>query len=308
MQSLIIATRQSELALWQANFVKTTLEQHYPGITITLLPMTTEGDRFLATALNKIGGKGLFIKELETALLDGRADIAVHSMKDLPAELPEDLCLAAICEREDPRDALVSTRFMSLAALPVGARIGSSSLRRQCQIKALRPDLQIELLRGNVPTRLKRLDAKEFDAIILAAAGLIRLGFRHRISQYLSPEESLPAVGQGALGIECRAQDVAMQQLLAVLSHPQTQACVRAERAVNQALHGGCHVPLAAYATIANDHTHLQLRALIGAPDGTQIIQTHAYGLLQDAEQLGQQAAADLLRQGGANLLGMDNR
>jgi len=296
-----IATRKSALALWQAEFVKAQLEHFHPGIVVELVPMSTQGDKILDTPLAKIGGKGLFVKELETAMLEDRADIAVHSMKDVPVEFPEGLMLSTICEREDPRDAFVSNRYADLAELPEGAVVGTSSLRRQCQIKAVRPDLQIRDLRGNVNTRLAKLDAGEFDAIILAAAGLIRLGFVERIRNYISIEQSLPANGQGAVGIECRSADVALQALLAPLEHAKTRSAVLAERAMNRALQGGCQVPIGAFAVLEGEQ--LWLRGLVGQLDGREILRAEVRGLSADAELLGQQLAAALLAQGAGAIL-----
>ena len=263
--------------------------------------MSTQGDKILDTPLAKIGGKGLFVKELETAMLEDRADIAVHSKKDVPVEFPDGLMLCTICEREDPRDAFVSNHFSSLDQLPQGAVVGTSSLRRQCQIKALRPDLQIRDLRGNVNTRLAKLDAGEFDAIILAAAGLIRLGFHERIAAYLPVSQSLPANGQGAVGIECRSDDAAVQALLAPLEHNATRQAVLAERAMNRALQGGCQVPIGAFAEIDGDQ--LYLRGLVGQLDGQQILQAEVRGIATDGEALGQQLAAMLLAQGAGTIL-----
>ena len=296
-----IATRKSALALWQAEFVKAKLEHFHPGITVELVPMSTQGDKILDTPLAKIGGKGLFVKELETAILEDRADIAVHSMKDVPVEFPEGLMLSTICEREDPRDAFVSNRYANLAELPQGAVVGTSSLRRQCQIKAIRPDLQIRDLRGNVNTRLAKLDAGEFDAIILAAAGLIRLGFVERIRNYISIEQSLPANGQGAVGIECRSADLAIQALLAPLEHAKTRSAVLAERAMNRALQGGCQVPIGAFAVLEGEQ--LWLRGLVGQLDGREILRAEVRGLSTDAELLGQQLASALLAQGAGEIL-----
>lgn len=296
-----IATRKSALALWQAEFVKAQLEHFHPGITVELVPMSTQGDKILDTPLAKIGGKGLFVKELETAILEDRADIAVHSMKDVPVEFPEGLMLSTICEREDPRDAFVSNRYANLAELPQGAVVGTSSLRRQCQIKAIRPDLQIRDLRGNVNTRLAKLDAGEFDAIILAAAGLIRLGFVERIRNYISIEQSLPANGQGAVGIECRSADLAIQALLAPLEHAKTRSAVLAERAMNRALQGGCQVPIGAFAVLEGEQ--LWLRGLVGQLDGREILRAEVRGLSTDAELLGQQLASALLAQGAGEIL-----
>ncbi len=300
-QRVRIATRKSALALWQAEYVKARLEFFHPGLVVELVPMSTQGDKILDTPLAKIGGKGLFVKELETAMLEDRADIAVHSMKDVPVEFPEGLMLSTICEREDPRDAFVSNHFSSLDQLPQGAVVGTSSLRRQCQIKALRPDLQIRDLRGNVNTRLAKLDAGEFDAIILAAAGLIRLGFHARIAAYLPVSQSLPANGQGAVGIECRSDDAAVQALLAPLEHTATRQAVLAERAMNRALQGGCQVPIGAYAEIDGDK--LYLRGLVGQLDGQQILQAEVRGAAADGEALGQQLAGMLLAQGAGAIL-----
>ena len=243
-----IATRKSALALWQAEFVKAQLEHFHDDVRVELVPMSTQGDIILDTPLAKIGGKGLFVKELEQAMLDGRADIAVHSMKDVPVEFPDDLELHVICEREDPRDAFVSNNFANIDALPQGAIVGTSSLRRQCQIRALRPDLEIRDLRGNVNTRLAKLDSGQYDAIILAAAGLIRLEMGERIRDFIEPEVSLPANGQGAVGIECRIDDTVTKALLAPLEHSETRIRVNAERAMNRHLEGGCQVPIGAYA------------------------------------------------------------
>lgn len=298
---LKIATRQSPLALWQANFVKHQLETLHPGLRVELVPMVTKGDVILDSPLAKIGGKGLFVKELEAALLDGRADIAVHSMKDVPMEFPQGLGLSVICRREDPRDAFVSNKYAALADLPAGAVVGTSSLRRQCQLKQLRPDLQVHSLRGNVGTRLSKLDQGEYDAIILASAGLIRLGLAERIRSFIEVEQSLPAVGQGAVGIECRSDDLAVQQLLAPLADQQTTLCVLAERAMNRRLQGGCQVPIGGYAIIENEQ--LWLRALVGELDGSQIIRAEGRGDLTAAEQLGTQIAESLLAQGAGQIL-----
>lgn len=300
-QIIRIATRKSALALWQAEFVKAELLRHHPALRVELVPMSTQGDKILDTPLAKIGGKGLFVKELETAILDGRADIAVHSIKDVPVAFPEGLVLQTICQREDPRDAFVSNQFQSLAQLPQGAVVGTSSLRRQCQLKALRPDLTVRDLRGNVNTRLAKLDNGEFAAIILASAGLIRLGFAARIASYLEPEQSLPANGQGAVGIECRSEDSAIQQLLAPLEHQPTRLCVLAERAMNRRLQGGCQVPIGAFATLNGDQ--LQLRGLVGSLDGSQIIRAAQTGNAELAEQIGLAVAEQLLAQGAGTIL-----
>lgn len=300
-QLIRIATRKSALALWQAEFVKAQLEHFHPGLQVELVPMSTQGDKILDTPLAKIGGKGLFVKELEAAMLEGRADIAVHSMKDVPVEFPEGLQLQTICEREDPRDAFVSNNFATLADLPSGAVVGTSSLRRQCQLKAQRPDLVIRDLRGNVNTRLAKLDAGEYDAIILAAAGLIRLGFEARIRTHLPVEQSLPANGQGAVGIECRSDDANIQALLAPLEHLPTRQAVLAERAMNRRLQGGCQVPIGAFAVHQGDE--LWLRGLVGALDGQQILHAQVRGLAADAEALGLQLAEQLLQMGAGAIL-----
>ena len=266
--------------------------------------MTTRGDQILDSPLAKIGGKGLFVKELETALLDGRADIAVHSMKDVPMAFPPGLGLSTICRREDPRDAFVSNHYKSLDALPAGARVGTSSLRRQCQIRARHPDLTIVDLRGNVNTRLRKLDEKEYDAIILASAGLLRLGMADRIAQHLSPEHSLPAGGQGAVGIEARIDDQRIKQLLAPLHHQATAECVNAERALNLTLQGGCQVPIACFAIANPDNDNeLWLRGLVGSPDGSTILRSDRYADRNSAELLGVAVAEDLLAQGAADIL-----
>ena len=296
-----IATRKSPLAMWQAEFVKAELERVHPGIVVELLPMSTKGDVILDTPLAKVGGKGLFVKELEVAMLEDQADIAVHSMKDVPVDFPEGLGLEVICEREDPRDAFVSNLYKSISELPLGATVGTSSLRRQCQLRASRPDLIIKDLRGNVGTRLAKLDNGEYDAIILAAAGLIRLKLSERIASFISAEESLPANGQGAVGIECRSDDLQVQQLLAPLEHSITRSCVLAERAMNRKLQGGCQVPIGAYAEIDGDS--LWLRGLVGALDGSEIIRHQVRGSVADAEQLGTELAEYLLRQGADRIL-----
>jgi len=299
--SLRIATRESPLALWQANFVKDALNQHHPALSVELVPMTTRGDQILDSPLAKVGGKGLFVKELEKAMLDGRADIAVHSMKDVPMEFPEGLGLAVICEREDPADAFVSNDYRSLKELPQGARVGTSSFRRQCQLKEQRPDLEILDLRGNVGTRLGKLDSGGYDGIILAAAGLIRLGLAERIRERLAYELSLPAGGQGAVGIECRNDDLETLKLLDCLHHTQTAARVTAERAVNARLEGGCQVPIASFAELEGDS--LNLRALVGAVDGSVIYRSERNGSQHDAERLGIEVAEDLLKQGAKAIL-----
>ena len=296
-----IATRKSALALWQAEHVKARLEQAHPGLKVSLVPMVSRGDKLLDAPLAKIGGKGLFVKELETALLENEADIAVHSMKDVPMDFPEGLGLYCICEREDPRDAFVSNTFASLDALPAGSVVGTSSLRRQAQLLARRPDLKIQFLRGNVNTRLAKLDAGEYDAIILAAAGLIRLGFEDRIRSSISAEDSLPAGGQGAVGIECRTADAEVHALLAPLHHVDTSDRVTAERALNKRLNGGCQVPIACYALLDGDE--LWLRGLVGQPDGGLLLRAEARAPRAAAEALGVQVAEALLAQGAARIL-----
>jgi len=296
-----IATRKSALALWQAEYVKARLEASHPGLKVSLVPMVSRGDKLLDAPLAKIGGKGLFVKELETALLENEADIAVHSMKDVPMEFPEGLGLYCICEREDPRDALVSNRFDSLDALPPGSVVGTSSLRRQAQLLARRPDLKIQFLRGNVNTRLAKLDAGEYDAIILAAAGLIRLGFGERIRSSIGVDESLPAGGQGAVGIECRTGDSEVHALLACLNHAPTATRVVAERALNKRLNGGCQVPIACYAVLEGEQ--LWLRGLVGQPDGTLLLRAEGRAPAAEAEALGVQVAEELLDQGAEHIL-----
>ncbi len=296
-----IATRKSALALWQAEYVKARLEASHPGLKVSLVPMVSRGDKLLDAPLAKIGGKGLFVKELETALLENEADIAVHSMKDVPMEFPEGLGLYCICEREDPRDAFVSNRFDSLDALPPESVVGTSSLRRQAQLLARRPDLKIQFLRGNVNTRLAKLDAGEYDAIILAAAGLIRLGFGERIRSSIGVDESLPAGGQGAVGIECRTGDSEVHALLACLNHAPTATRVVAERALNKRLNGGCQVPIACYAVLEGEQ--LWLRGLVGQPDGTLLLRAEGRAPAAEAEALGVQVAEELLEQGAEQIL-----
>jgi hydroxymethylbilane synthase len=301
---IVIATRESALALWQAEHVRDRLRALYPSLTVELLGMTTEGDRKLGTTLAKIGGKGLFVKELEEALLEGRADLAVHSMKDVPVNLPPGFVIAAIGEREDPRDAFVSSRFPSLEALPPGGRVGTSSLRRESQIRARFPHLTVEPVRGNVQTRLRKLDEGGFDALILAAAGLKRLGLGGRIRAELSPEESLPAVGQGALGIECRADRDDVIALLAPLDHGPTAWCVRAERAMSRRLAGSCTVPLGGFAQW-NDGMRAVLRGFVSTPDGTRLVRgtAEAQADRDGAEALGERVAGELEAQGAREIL-----
>ena len=307
MKSLLrIATRKSPLAVWQAEHVAEGLRRLHPGLTVELVTMTTQGDRILDAPLARIGGKGLFVKELEVALLEDRADIAVHSVKDVPMELPDHLELPVILEREDPLDAFVSNDFADLDALPEGARVGSSSLRRQCQLRARRPDLVINDLRGNVNTRLGRLDAGDYHAILLAAAGLKRLGFDARIRARLDPEVSLPAVGQGAIAIECREGDATVFGLISGLDHGDTHDRVAAERAFNRRLEGGCQVPLAAHAVLEGETIHI--RGLVGAVDGSRILRSEVRGPRSEGSALGITLAEDLLEQGAGELLKLAHR
>lgn len=301
MKTLKIATRQSPLALWQAEYIRARLQELHPDLTVELVKFVTQGDKILDTPLAKIGGKGLFVKELEAALLDGRADLAVHSMKDVPMALPEGLTLAVICEREDPLDAFVSNQFEKFADLPQGAKVGTSSLRRKSQILKQRPDLQIIDLRGNVGTRLGKLDDGQYDAIILASAGLKRLGLSERIRHCLTPDISLPAVGQGALGLECRAADNEVLALIQPLLHEETDVCVRAERAFNAYLEGGCQVPIAGYATLQNGQIHIEGR--VGSADGQTLLRAELTDEASNAQQLGENLARNLLDQGAGELL-----
>ncbi len=301
-ETIRIATRKSPLAMWQAEHVADTLHRTHPGLVVEILGMSTRGDKILDAPLAKIGGKGLFVKELEQGMLEGRADIAVHSMKDVPVDFPSGLHLPVIMEREDPRDAFVSSRYMGIDDLPDGACVGTSSLRRQCQLAERRPDLAIRPLRGNVNTRLSKLDAGEYDAVILAAAGLMRLGFEQRIRARLNLEESLPAIGQGAIGIECRSDDTRVNGLIAPLHHADTADRVRAERAMNHRLMGGCQVPIAGHALL--DGEELYLRGLVGTPDGTRILRAESRGPRAEAQALGTALAEELLAQGADAILG----
>lgn len=301
LEVIRIATRRSPLALWQAEHVAARLRAIFPGLRTELVEMVTRGDKLLDSPLSKVGGKGLFVKELEQGLLEGVADIAVHSMKDVPVEFPEGLHLAAILEREDPRDALVSNHYSSFEALPPHAKIGTSSLRRQSQIKERLPDCEILSLRGNVNTRLAKLDAGEFDAIVLAAAGLKRLGMEDRITQFLSPETSLPSMGQGAIGIECRVGDDLVNQCMQSLHDGQTALRVTAERAMNARLQGGCQVPIAGFAELHDDKLHL--RGLVGSPDGLQMIRGEITGPSSQAQELGIALADELLSKGADQIL-----
>ena len=296
-----IATRKSPLALWQAQFVKQQLLQIHPELQVELISMLTTADKFLSTPLAKIGGKGLFVKELESALLEQRADIAVHSIKDIPVEFPQGLTLAVICKREDPRDVLISNNYKSLADLPQNATIGTSSLRRQCQLLAMRPDLQITPLRGNVNSRLQKLDGGNFSAIVLAAAGMKRLGEQQRIREFFAPEKFIPAIGQGAIGIECREDDIATRNLIDSLDHQPTRNCVTAERAMNQHFGGNCQIPIAAHAVLLKDQ--VRLVGLIGKTDGSKVLRSEKTSSVDAATNLGKAVAADLLKQGAAKIL-----
>ncbi|MBV9191418.1 MAG: hydroxymethylbilane synthase [Betaproteobacteria bacterium] len=300
MKKLVIATRRSRLALWQAEHIQKELQRLHPGLRVELLPMSTKGDEILDRSLDSVGGKGLFVKELENAMADGRADLAVHSIKDVPADLPQGFVLAAISAREDPRDALVSNRFATLAEMPRGAVLGTSSLRRAAQVRERHPGLGVKLLRGNVETRVAKLDRGEYDAIVLAVAGLVRLGLAARIRSRLSLEESLPAPGQGALGIECLAARKDVQQMLAPLADATTAQCVRAERAVSRALGGSCTIPLGAYAEMRDGK--LDLTALVASEDGRRVLRARAAG--SDPEEVGAQAARSLRDQGADAVLG----
>ncbi|MGI9317497.1 MAG: hydroxymethylbilane synthase [bacterium] len=301
MNRVRIATRKSQLALWQAYYVRERLNELYKQLNVELVEIVSEGDKTLDVPLSQVGGKGLFLKELEQSLLSDNADIAVHSMKDVTVTLPEGLMIAAICPREDPRDAFVSNRYDSIEELPAGAVVGSCSLRRRCQILAAFPHLKVKNLRGNVNTRLKRLDNGDYDALILAAAGLIRLDLKSRIRQYLDVEISLPAVGQGAVGIECRADNEQMIRLLEPLIDREATLRVEAERAANQRLGGGCHVPVAVFAEIEADR--MTVRGLVGELDGSQILRATASGARQDASVLGVNVANQLIEQGAQRIL-----
>lgn len=300
-QTIRIGTRKSPLALWQAYYVRDAIKRFHPIVEVELVEIVSAGDKHLKTPLAKIGGKGLFLKELETALLEHEVDIAVHSMKDVTVHLPEGLHIPVICEREDPRDAFVSNHYTSLGDLPDGARVGTCSLRRKSQIAARYPGLQLIDLRGNVNTRLARLDDGDFDAIILAAAGLTRLEFHERIAGFIEPEDMLPAVGQGAVGIECRAGDAEVENIIAPLHHEATAIRVRTERAANEKLGGGCHVPVAAHAILSADE--INFRALVASVDGQTVLQCEYNAPLDQAQQLGERAAFDLIEQGADGIL-----
>ncbi|NHA13771.1 hydroxymethylbilane synthase [Thioalkalivibrio sp. XN279] len=300
-KTIRIATRESRLAMWQAEHVAAELCRHHPDLTVELVPMTTKGDQILDTTLAKIGGKGLFIKELETAMLEGRADIAVHSMKDVPAEMPEGFGIVAVLEREDPRDALVSADYMRIEDIPAGSVVGTSSLRRQAQLQHARPDLEVEPIRGNVETRLRKLDHGHFSAILLAAAGLKRLGLAERIAGFLPYEVSLPAVGQGAVGIEALQDDAAVAELVAPLEHADTRRCVDAERAFAGGLGASCESPVAGFAVIDGDE--LYLRGLVATRDGASVLHGERRGPAADAAAIGAALARDLFERGAAALL-----
>ena len=298
---LVIASRESALAMWQAEHIRDRLRALYPQTEVSILGMTTQGDQILDVTLSKIGGKGLFVKELETALEDGRADLAVHSLKDVPMHMPEGFVLAAIGEREDPHDAFVSNKFENLAALPAGSVVGTSSLRRESQLRARFPHLNIEPLRGNVQTRLRKLDEGQYAAIILAAAGLKRLGLGSRIRNVIASEDSLPAVGQGALGIECSADRADVAALLQPLHHADTAACVLAERAMSRVLAGSCQVPLGGFAEVQNGR--LRMRGFVASPDGLRMVRSELTGEIADPEELGKRVADALLAQGAGEIL-----
>jgi hydroxymethylbilane synthase len=299
--TLVIASRESALALWQARSIQARLQELYPQSKVTIRGMTTQGDRILDRALDKIGGKGLFVKELEDALAAGTADIAVHSMKDVPMDLPPGFAIAAITERADPRDAFVSNEYAGFAALPAGSRVGTSSLRRESQIRARFPQLTVEPLRGNVQTRLKKLDDGQYAAIVLAAAGLKRLGLADRITAILTPEQSLPAPGQGALGIECRAERADLLALMRALHDPATDACVRAERALSRALAGNCQLPLGAFGELEGGR--LRLRGFVASKDGKEFVRAELTADARDPEALGTELAARLRAQGATEIL-----
>ncbi|RDH82745.1 MAG: hydroxymethylbilane synthase [endosymbiont of Galathealinum brachiosum] len=300
-QTIRIATRKSPLALWQAEEVSRQLTLLYPDINIELIKILSKGDKILDAPLAKVGGKGLFVKELEQSMLDGESDIAVHSMKDVPMVFPDGLHLPVIMEREDPTDAFVSNNYKSLEELPEDARIGSSSLRRQLQIKEVMPKAQMLNLRGNVNSRLQKLDNGDYDAIILATAGLLRLEFEERIKGRITPEQSLPSVGQGAVGIECRVGDERIESLIAPLNHADTHTRLSAERAMNNRLNGGCQVPIAGFALLENNEIYL--RGLVGRPDGSEVVRGDIRGPSQDAEALGRQLAEQLLNDGADVIL-----
>ncbi len=300
MKSLRIGTRASQLALWQANWVKSELEKRYPGMEVTLTKIKTLGDKILDVPLAQVGGKGLFVKEIEEAMLRNEIDIAVHSMKDVPTDFPEGLGLVCITEREDPRDALIS-KGVTFATLPQGAKIGTSALRRQAQLLKVRPDLQMVIIRGNVETRMNKLETENLDAVILAAAGLNRLGFADRIVEILPPELSLPAIGQGALGIECRLDDAKVRETIAFFNHPETSYAVRAERSLLKRCEGGCQVPIAAFGVVNGDQ--MTLTGFIASIDGARTLRESINGPVAECEHLGCELAERLLRNGGKEIL-----
>lgn len=300
-QKLVIASRESALAMWQARHIQARLQALYPSCEVTILGMTTTGDQILDSPLARIGGKGLFVKELETALANGSADLAVHSMKDVPMNLPKGFAMAATGEREDPRDAFVSNNFASLENLPHGSIVGTSSLRRQSQLQARFPHLKIESLRGNLQTRLRKLDESQYAAIILAAAGLIRLGLGDRIRQFIAPEQSIPAVGQGALGIEINANRIDLLEILAPLNHIDTQLCVEAERGMSRALAGSCTVPLGAYAMREGDE--INITGFVASVDGKQMLRETVRGSIKNAEAVGKALANQLIAKGADKIL-----
>ncbi len=300
-QTVRIATRKSPLALWQAGFVRARLQEIHPGLEVTLLPLSTRGDKILDAPLAKVGGKALFVKELEQALIDSEADIAVHSTKDLPVDLPEGLELAVILQRQDPRDGLVSNYYDDIRSLPQQARVGTSSVRRQCQLLKLRPDLNLLDLRGNVGTRLAKLDAGEFDAIVLACAGLQRMELESRIRQRIDPKLMVPAIAQGAISIECRANDDDVRRLITPLDDADSHICIRAERAFNRRLMGGCQVPIGGYAEVHG--SELRLRGMVGRPDGTELIYGEQRDSTRGAERLGTTLAEDILARGAGQIL-----
>ncbi len=301
METIRIATRKSPLALWQAEHVKQCLVDAHPDLNVELVGMTTEGDRFLEAPLIEVGGKGLFIKELEQAMLEQRADIAVHSMKDVTIDMPEGFILPVIMQREDTHDVLVSNNYSSITEIPEGGIVGTSSLRRQSQLKALRPDIEIRDLRGNVGTRLGKLDDGQYDAIILAAAGVKRLGLADRIAQLIPHEEILPAIGQGAIGIECRDGDAAIHSLLAPLNYEDTRVCVETERSLSRRLYGGCQLPIAGQAILNDDK--LSLTGLVARVDGSEIVKSTVEGNKDDGDQLGTQLGEHLLANGADQIL-----
>lgn len=300
-QALRIATRKSRLALWQAEHVASCLKTAHPALDIELVPIVTSGDRAKDARLASIGGKGLFVKELEHALLRDKADVAVHSMKDVPTELPEGMCIGAALERFDSRDVLVSNHYSSFSELPSGARVGTSSLRRQSQLKHLRAEIEILPLRGNVDTRLRKLDEGDYDAIVLANAGLSRLGLADRVTEHLSAKQCLPAIGQGIIGIECCEDKCRVRELLRPLEHSGSRRCLEAERAVAAGLRASCHSPVAAAATI--EHEQISLSAIVALPDGSELVRAAAAGDLDQAVRLGSELAEDLLARGAADIL-----